>query len=356
MDQNASLSVSGTFKATGATFTWADGQNPWNGITFNGDGASGSKLENCVIQHVNSMPVNINKSSPTITGCTIGDGSATYGVYVYSDDYQHVAKPVITNNTISGTQYGIYVSGPNMPTVTGNTLSNNLSYGLYNSSSIIIYARFNNWGVTSGPLDNSDDRTRGGWYNPNGKGDRVSDRVMYDPWLGKAVTVTLTVQGSGKGTVTSDPAGIASNVSTTSTAFGYGDNLLLSAKADEYHLFSGWSGGCTNPTGDCVMTLTGDLSVTATFDPDTSHAARLNRPTPVYYPTLLEAYTNAVSGDTIQSWATTYEEVLTLNGNKRVTFSGGYDQGYTSIKGKTGVSGRLTLSNGVTTLENIEVR
>ena len=52
----------------------------------------------------------------------------------------------------------------------------------------------------------------------------------------------------------------------------------------------------------------------------------------------------------------TYEEILTLNGNKRVTFSGGYDQGYTTVKGKTGVSGRLTLSTGLTTLENIEVR
>ena len=384
--------VYGTLKATGVTFTWTDGLNQWTGIKFTGSGSSNSRLENCIIEHASGLfgglvydlgIINIIGSSPTITGCTIGSSSAANGFLIRN------SSPVISNNIISGmqnsgiylnsyNQYYPYTANQSFPTVTGNIISssqngidinetsggtyqkNNFSgstsYGISYSGFTILDARNNNWGDPSGPLDDSDDRTSGGWYNPNGKGGRVSDRVMYDPWLGKPLTVTLTVQGGGKGTVTSDPAGIATNVSTISTAFGYGDNLHLTAKADEYHLFSGWSGGCTTKTGDCAMTLTGDFAVTASFDKDTVHAVRLNRPTPVYYPTLLEAYTNAVNGDTIQAWAVTYEETLTLNGNKRVTFSGGYDQGYTTVKGRTGLKGKLTLGNGVSVLENIVVR
>jgi parallel beta-helix repeat protein len=300
----------------------------------------------------NGVGILINNVSPTITNSTIAD-NATDGVRITGD----TAAPTITNSNItSNLANGISIVNTSYPVIRECTIAGNSGYGFSYAGQPTITATSNNWGSPSGPLDDSDDRASGGWYNPTGTGDRVSDRVMYDPWLGKPLTVTLTVQGSGKGTVTSDPAGIATNVSTTSTAYGYGDNLLLTAKADEYHLFSGWSGGCTNKTGNCAMTLTGDFAVTAAFDFDTLHAVRLNRPTPIYYPTLLEAYTNAANGDTIQAWATTYEEILNLNGNKRVTFSGGYDQGYTAVKGKTELKGKLTLGNGVTVLENIEVR
>lgn len=178
--------------------------------------------------------------------------------------------------------------------------------------------------------------------------------MMYDPWLGKSITVTLTVQGSGKGTVTSSPVGVAGNTSTVTT-FGYGDNLLLTPKPDEYNLFSGWSGGCVNKSGDCAVTLNGDLAVTAAFDYDGLHAVRLNRPIPLYFPTLLEAYANAVNGDTVQAWAVSYGEILNLNGNKNVKFSGGFDQGYTVVKGKSDFKG-LTVGNGATVLENMVVR
>ena len=373
------ITVNGTLKATGVTFTWADGQNQWAGIRFQGAGASGSRLENCVIEHAAGSLYSsygygcllIVQSSPTITGCTINSSTGSYGIYLDS------SSPTISNSTVNGKGYGIYAFNKSSPTISGNTLSNNAygiwvssdssgtyagntyngntAYGMYYTGLLTLSATHNNWGSPSGPLDNSDDRAGGGWYNPNGKGDRVSDNVMYDPWLGKPLTVTLTVQGRGKGTVTSAPTGIAGNTSITAT-FGYGDNLLLTTKPDEYNLFSGWSGGCTNKTGNCAMTLTGDFAVTVNFDYDELHAVRLNRSTPVYYPTLLEAYTNAVSGDTIQAWATTYEEILNLNRNKNVTFKGGFDQNYTMVNGKTALKGKLTLVNGVTVLENIEVR
>ncbi|MDM8000526.1 MAG: DUF1565 domain-containing protein [Dehalococcoidia bacterium] len=48
-------------------------------------------------------------------------------------------------------------------------------------------AENNWWGDNSGPLDASDDTGSGGWYNPGGLGDPVSDRVDYDPWTTKTL-------------------------------------------------------------------------------------------------------------------------------------------------------------------------
>ena len=170
---------------------------------FSGAGASGSRLENCVIEHANgsynqASAIYIYYSSPTITGCTISNSSANYGIYINN------GSPVISNNTINGfSSFGIYVDGSS-PSVTGNTISgntygvninsssggtyqgniimNNTSCGLYYTGSGVIDAIYNYWGDASGPLDNSDDRSIGGWYNPAGLGDRVSDKVTYYPW------------------------------------------------------------------------------------------------------------------------------------------------------------------------------
>ena len=43
-------------------------------------------------------------------------------------------------------------------------------------------ARHNWWGSPTGPLDNSDDRAAGGFYNPTGQGDPVTDHVDFGGW------------------------------------------------------------------------------------------------------------------------------------------------------------------------------
>ena len=72
--------------------------------------------------------------------------------------------------------------------VENNTFNSNTSYGIYNAdSSVTVIAKFNDWGDPSGPYDPSDDRATGGLYNPNGKGNKVSDHVNYDPWASCAL-------------------------------------------------------------------------------------------------------------------------------------------------------------------------
>jgi parallel beta-helix repeat protein len=191
IDANSQLYVYGTLKATGATFTWSDGVSQWRGIQFNGAGSSGSRLDNCVLKHVVSHVIYMSQSSATITGCTISQSTGGDGIAMLNG-----SSPVISNNTISGmVGNGISTYSGASPTVTGNTITGNIGYGLYNSGSNIVIAQFNNWGDPSGPLDDSDDRATGGWYNPNGKGNKVSDHVNYFPWTGTTITSTATPTG-----------------------------------------------------------------------------------------------------------------------------------------------------------------
>ncbi|MGD9974450.1 MAG: right-handed parallel beta-helix repeat-containing protein, partial [Desulfatirhabdiaceae bacterium] len=155
------------------------------------------------LQYVNSWYYNgeavifIRNASPTIKGCTINNCGAYYGIRIQN------GSPLIQDNTMNGVTKGIYVDATSSPTATGNTITNNQYgiwidgggtyqsntiknnsvYGLYYSGNTLIDATNCDWGAPSGPLDDSDDRATGGLYNPDGKGNKVSDHVNYDPWV-----------------------------------------------------------------------------------------------------------------------------------------------------------------------------
>jgi parallel beta-helix repeat protein len=204
LQSGSTFNVSGTLIATEVKFTAQDQASPWGGIFFEGAGSTGSRLENCILEYAGyyyGRIIKVFNSSPTIKGCTIDKSSANYGIYIRD------GSPVIQGNTINGANtlsYGIYVDGTSSPAVTGNTISNNqygimingaggtyqgntlsgnTEYGLYYSGTSVIDVTSCDWGSPSGPLDDSDDRATGGLYNPNGKGNKVSDHVNYDPWI-----------------------------------------------------------------------------------------------------------------------------------------------------------------------------
>ena len=79
------------------------------------------------------------------------------------------------------------------------------------------------------------------------------------------VTPTLTVSknGSGSGSVTSSPAGI--NCGASCFASFAAGSVTLTATPAVGSVFAGWSGSCSG-TGTCTVALSGDNSVTATFD------------------------------------------------------------------------------------------
>jgi hypothetical protein len=79
----------------------------------------------------------------------------------------------------------------------------------------------------------------------------------------KTETLGVSVGGSGTGSITSSPAGIACGV-TCSAGFDYGTSVGLTATPDAGSMFVGWTGDCTG-LGACNVTLDQARSVTATF-------------------------------------------------------------------------------------------
>ena len=77
-------------------------------------------------------------------------------------------------------------------------------------------------------------------------------------------TLTVTKAGAGNGTVTSSAAGI-NRGSTCVATYNNGTAVTLTARATGRNRFGGWSGACSG-TGSCVVSMTANRSVTATFN------------------------------------------------------------------------------------------
>jgi phospholipase C len=76
--------------------------------------------------------------------------------------------------------------------------------------------------------------------------------------------LTVTLAGTGSGTVTSGPAGI-SCPPTCSASFASGTSAKQTVAPAKGSYFTGWSGACKG-TGACTVTINSNLSATATFN------------------------------------------------------------------------------------------
>jgi len=97
-------------------------------------------------------------------------------------------------------------------------------------------------------------------------------KVTYDNgahrWLGSSSapkSLTVSLAGSGSGSVASSPAGIACGSDCTMN-FAVGAQVSLTATAADGSTFSGWSGACSG-TGGCTVAMDASKSVTANFLP-----------------------------------------------------------------------------------------
>jgi uncharacterized repeat protein (TIGR01451 family) len=87
-------------------------------------------------------------------------------------------------------QSGVRVTAsPPPPLFSGNRLQNNTGNGLLHTGGGILDARNNWWGDPSGPFHPT--------LNPAGLGNRVSDNVLFDPWLTAPVPAGLGAPGPG---------------------------------------------------------------------------------------------------------------------------------------------------------------
>ncbi len=92
-------------------------------------------------------------------------------------------------------------------------------------------------------------------------------------------TLTVTMAGSGTGTVTSSPAGISCGLDCQE---GYlaGTIVTLTAVPSTGYGFTGWSGACTG-TGTCTVTMNGAKTVTATFGECYGYLVSQSEPDPL---------------------------------------------------------------------------
>jgi hypothetical protein len=76
-------------------------------------------------------------------------------------------------------------------------------------------------------------------------------------------TLTVTYSGTGGGTVSNSPTG--ASCGTGCSDYDSPDPVTLTAHPDSGSEFTGWSGACTNSTGDCNVTMDADRTVVANF-------------------------------------------------------------------------------------------
>jgi uncharacterized repeat protein (TIGR02543 family) len=78
-----------------------------------------------------------------------------------------------------------------------------------------------------------------------------------------AFTLVTSKSGNGDGTITSTPGGINCGYSCMAS-YSAGQTVTLSAAADSYSTFNGWSGACTG-YGGCTVTIDSAKNVAASF-------------------------------------------------------------------------------------------
>jgi hypothetical protein len=78
-------------------------------------------------------------------------------------------------------------------------------------------------------------------------------------------TLRVTLAGSGSGSISSTPAGLACVGTTCTATFPTGTTVTLAATAAPKSVFGGWTGQC-NGTAACAPVMSGDVSITAAFE------------------------------------------------------------------------------------------
>ena len=78
-------------------------------------------------------------------------------------------------------------------------------------------------------------------------------------------TLSISKSGPGSGTVSSTPTGITCGAGCTQS-YNVGTPVALVATLGTNSTFLGWSGGGCSGTGACMLTMNGNISVTASFD------------------------------------------------------------------------------------------
>jgi hypothetical protein len=137
-----------------------------------------------------------------------------------------------------------------------------------------------------------------------------------------------------------------------STAQAVNVSLTLMATTDTNSIFGGWSGACSNSNGDCIVDMSVDRTLTATFN-YVLPARILNGAS---FLSLQSAYSNAASNNIIQVREFVFNENLLLNRSISVKIKGGYDKTFTTNSNNTTLNGTMTIRSGTVAVEKLKIK
>lgn len=201
------------------------------------------------------------------------------------------------------------------------------------------------------PVNNHDQR---GIARPQGAGCDIGAFEL----KGYTLTVAITGSGSVHGASTLGRNYSCANASCSPAVYGEGDQATLTASPSADYIFGGWGGDCTAASGDCVLAMTADRSVTATFN--FVEPVRLFYQSSSHdYGTLAEAYGAIADNGSATLYCRLYDLAggFTLDRQVTLLLKGGYDVTFAdNSSGMTTIQGALTVGKGVLTAERLIVR
>lgn len=172
--------------------------------------------------------------------------------------------------------------------------------------------------------------------------------------------VSVTLAGTGGGTVTSDAVAIGvpydiscfdGKGSICSSGYPNGSVVTLTAIPNTTSTFTSWGGDCS--ATPCIVTMNTNRAVTATF----TNADRARIVGGLGYSTLGAAYAAAANGATIRTLDTTLAENLTMNKSVNIILDGGWNAPFTGLSGLfTELYGMLTIESGSLTVDRLTIK
>lgn len=185
-------------------------ENKSGGTLFFSQTSEASSLNYVVVKKMgeadaNGIAIKIDVSDVLIDNSSI-TGNESIGIYIDSE-----STPIIQKSRISNQTVGAHIQSGN-PSFLCCNFSGNVSYGLFNDGINIIQGGNNWWGALSGPFHPTD--------NPTGTGSRVSDNVLFSPWLNQSQCIDTNypyvsiniVNGDSLSAVINDDVGISTVV------------------------------------------------------------------------------------------------------------------------------------------------
>jgi hypothetical protein len=162
-----------------------------------------------------------------------------------------------------------------------------------------------------------------------------------------------TVEGTGNGTVTSNPKGIScvkGSEAGCSASFPDFGAFSLNATPDAVSIFSGWTEDCSGVI-TCTLDVNASHRVTALFT-----AAPMAKIGDIGYGSLNAAYLAAGTESAIHALDTVLSEELVMESDKMITLKGGFKADYSSQSGnRTVLSGTLFIRNGRLNVEALAI-